>query len=41
MVRFLVEQGADTTVRDDQFDATPLAWAQFLDHTEVIEYLNG
>jgi hypothetical protein len=27
MVRLLVEAGADRSIRDDQYDASPLGWA--------------
>ena len=27
---FLLNRGADTTVKDDRFNATPRGWAEFL-----------
>jgi ankyrin repeat protein len=38
-VRALVEAGADTRSRDEQFDATPMEWAVHFEHDEVVEYL--
>ncbi len=40
-VRALVEGGADTSVRDRQFDATPLEWARHFECEAVVEYLTG
>ncbi|MDX1396883.1 MAG: ankyrin repeat domain-containing protein, partial [Gemmatimonadota bacterium] len=36
----LVEAGADTTVRDHQFDATPLEWARHFECEAVVEFLS-
>jgi hypothetical protein len=39
VVRLLLERGADPTVRDPQFQATPLQWAEFLRREEVVAVL--
>ncbi|MEO5841740.1 MAG: ankyrin repeat domain-containing protein [Acidimicrobiales bacterium] len=41
LVRELLALGADPTIRDKQFDATPLGWAQYCEQTEIIELLGG
>jgi hypothetical protein len=41
VVRVFVERGADTTVKDPQFDATPLGWAEFFGQREVVAYLSA
>ena len=41
MVRFLVERGADVTLKDPVWDATPLEWAQQFSQLEVVEYLRS
>lgn len=38
-VRALVEGGADTSVRDQEFDGTPLDWARHFDQEAIVEYL--
>ena len=40
-LQLLVENGADLTVRDPQFDATPLGWAIFFEQGAAAEYLRG
>lgn len=40
-LRLLVENGADLTVKDPQFDATPLGWAVFFEQPNTAEYLRG
>ena len=39
MVELLLELGADPSVRDEEFNATPLGWAEYGQHTAVAEYL--
>jgi ankyrin repeat protein len=40
-VRFLVERGADTTLRDEVHDATPLGWAEHLGDAACRDALSG
>ncbi|MFV1988953.1 MAG: ankyrin repeat domain-containing protein [Gemmatimonadota bacterium] len=40
-IRALVEGGADTSVRDQQFDGVPLEWARHFEHEAAVEYLVG
>ncbi len=35
----LLASGADPTIRDTRFDATPSGWARHGGHTELIEVL--
>ncbi len=39
MVKLLIELGADPVIRDTEFDATPLGWAEYGGHDEVAEFL--
>lgn len=39
LVRLLLDAGADPTVRDRRFDATPLGWAEHFDHDDVAALL--
>ena len=39
VVKTLLDHGADPTVTDPEFHATPLQWAEFLGHPNVAEYL--
>jgi hypothetical protein len=39
MVRTLLELGADRSLREHDYDATPLEWAQFAGQAEVAEFL--
>ena len=39
IVRRLVDAGADRTVRDSQFDATPREWAEHFGHAEITALL--
>ncbi|HEV3166994.1 MAG TPA: ankyrin repeat domain-containing protein [Isosphaeraceae bacterium] len=41
MVRFLVERGADLTIRDALYNGTPQSWAEHFGCTEVEEFLRG
>jgi DinB superfamily/Ankyrin repeats (many copies) len=41
MVRFLVESGADTTIRDDVFNVGPVGWARHLGRSDVMAYLRA
>jgi hypothetical protein len=41
VVRTLLEHGADPNVTDPMFHATPLQWAQFLRHPDVVAELNA
>jgi ankyrin repeat protein len=40
VARLLVERGADVDARDSRYDATPLGWASYSDHTEMIVFLS-
>jgi hypothetical protein len=39
MATRLLSLGADRDIRDARFDATPLGWAEYGEHTELIEVL--
>jgi ankyrin repeat protein len=39
LVRELLALGADPTIRDKQFDATPLGWAQYCERPDIVEVL--
>jgi hypothetical protein len=39
--RYLVEHGADLTVVDPTYDATPLGWAEFFGQDEAATYLRS
>lgn len=39
MVKLLIELGADPTVRDAEFNARPLGWAEYNHQTQVAEFL--
>jgi len=39
MVKLLIGLGADPSIHDTEFDATPRGWAHYGGHTEVEEYL--
>jgi hypothetical protein len=39
VVKTLLDHGADPTITDPEFHATPLQWAEFLGHPNVAEYL--
>ena len=41
VVKTLVDQGADLTAIDPTFGATPLQWAQFLHHENVVDFLTN
>lgn len=41
LTRLLLERGADKTIRDRNFDATPLGWAEHFERTETIALLDG
>jgi hypothetical protein len=41
VVKALLDHGADPTVTDPEYHATPHQWAAFLQHGEVAEYLAG
>jgi hypothetical protein len=41
LVQALVALGADPTIRDDSFDATPAGWADHFGHAEIGRYLDG
>ncbi|HVV44428.1 MAG TPA: hypothetical protein VHC72_04460 [Bryobacteraceae bacterium] len=38
-VRFLLEHGADTRIRDRSWNATPIAWASYLGQEDVVDVL--
>ncbi len=38
-LRFFLERGGDLTIKDGQYHATPLGWAEFLGHPEVMVFL--
>lgn len=39
MVDLLIKLGADPTIKDDEFDATPAGWAKHAHHDELAAYL--
>lgn len=41
IVQLLVERGADVTVKDPEFHATPLEWAQFLGQAAVTDWFRA
>jgi len=41
MAKLLIEMGADSQIRDTEFNATPLGWAEYGEHVEVAEFLKG
>ena len=41
MVKLLIELGADLSVRDEEFNATPLGWAEYGERNEVAEFLRS
>ena len=41
MVELLLELGADPSVRDHRFDATPLGWAEHFDQAGTIAVLSA
>ncbi|MGH2894267.1 MAG: ankyrin repeat domain-containing protein, partial [Solirubrobacteraceae bacterium] len=41
VIRVLVEHGADPTIRDSGYDATPAGWAEHFEKTEAQEYLRA
>ncbi|HEX6880986.1 MAG TPA: ankyrin repeat domain-containing protein, partial [Terriglobales bacterium] len=41
MVKLLIELGADATIRDQNYNATPLGWAEYNNKQNVVEYLNS
>ncbi len=40
-VQMLVMFGADTTIRDTEYDGTPLGWAEEHGHEKVVKFLEG
>ena len=40
VVQLLLDHGADPTVTDPAFHATPRRWAEFLEHPPVVELLD-
>ncbi|MBM7784922.1 ankyrin repeat domain-containing protein [Tenggerimyces flavus] len=41
LTKLLLERGADQSLRDNNFDATPLGWAEHFERTETIALLSG
>jgi hypothetical protein len=41
MVKLLIELGADPSVRDEEFNATPLGWAEYGERKEVADFLRS
>ena len=41
MVKLLIELGADPSIRDEEFNATPLGWAEYGEREEVAEFLKS
>ena len=39
MVKALIGLGADPSIRDTSFDATPAGWAEHEGHDDVVAYL--
>lgn len=40
-VRVLIKYGADMTIKDTLFDATPLGWAEYFQQVSIYEYLKS
>lgn len=40
-MRFLIDRGADTTLKDPIYNATPLEWAEYFSRTEAADYLRS
>ena len=38
-MKLLIELGADPLIRDTEFNARPIGWAQYGDRQDVVEYL--
>ncbi len=41
MAKLLIEMGADPQIRDTEFHATPLGWAQYSEQVEMVEFLKA
>jgi ankyrin repeat protein len=41
MVKYLIDHGADPSVEDCSYHATPLGWAEHFHHRAVVEYLGS
>jgi ankyrin repeat protein len=41
MIRLLLDLGADPTIRDQEYGATPLNWAEYNQQPEAVEFLRG
>ena len=41
MVKLLLSLGADPTIRDTEFNGLPSGWANYGEHTEVADYMDG
>jgi ankyrin repeat protein len=41
MVKLLIELGADISIRDEEFNATALGWAEYNEQKEVAEFLRS
>lgn len=41
MVKLLLELGADPSIRDEEFNAMPVGWAEFGERKEVVEFLKS
>jgi ankyrin repeat protein len=41
MVKLLIELGADPSIRDEEFNAMPIGWAEYNERREVAEFLKS
>jgi ankyrin repeat protein len=41
IIRFLIERGADPTIRDEEYGATPLGWARYAGRNEAVALLRS
>jgi ankyrin repeat protein len=41
LAELLLDAGADPTIRDDKYDATVLAWAEYCDQPRIAELLRA
>jgi ankyrin repeat protein len=40
-IRFLVDHGADLTIRDEEYGGTPLGWARYAGRDEAVDLLRS
>jgi ankyrin repeat protein len=41
VVRFLLDHGADLTIRDEEYGGTPFGWARYAGRDEAVELLKS